>query len=265
MRTQIWAHRGSSHTQPENTMAAFRQAVADGADGIEIDVQRTKDGEVVVCHDEHLLRLAGVNRELAALTWTELSELNVAHHAGGTEHRVPLLSEVLELIHDSGLQLNIELKNSINPFAGLENDVLSLVAEYGVTEQVCYSSFNHVSMARLAASGHGPDCGLLTSNIIYRPVAYATACGAGAWHPLLNSLQQPDYVRICHDAGLKVHAWTADEPAHINACLLSGIDALITNEPVLALDLRDVFEADGGASALASVREAGLFNSEQES
>ncbi|NLW53600.1 MAG: hypothetical protein GXY99_01675 [Clostridiaceae bacterium] len=78
MASEIWAHRGSSKSQPENTMAAFEQAVADKAEGIELDVQRSRDGRLVVYHDENLKRLTGKDAYLATLNWADLQQLNVA-------------------------------------------------------------------------------------------------------------------------------------------------------------------------------------------
>ena len=107
VQTAIWAHRGSSTKYIENTMQAFEEAIADQADGIELDVQRTKDGQLVVYHDERLKRLTGVDKFLWQLNWTELQALDL--HSLNEEAKIPLLKDVLELMQDTDLIVNIEL------------------------------------------------------------------------------------------------------------------------------------------------------------
>lgn len=241
MKQRIWAHRGSSHTEPENTMAAFEQAIRDGADGIEIDVQFSKDKQVVVVHDEFLKRLAGVEALVQDLDYSELEQLNIAKHwqDGRTIHRMPLLTEVLDLLKPTDLMLNIELKNSTYMQPGLEAAVLALVKERQLEDQIIYSSFNHYSMQLIAAEGFGPNCGLLYSEMIVEPWNYAKQVGVGAIHPLFSNLQIPGFVENCAAAGIKIHAWTIDREDHLNMVIPLNIDAIITNEPVLALALRD--------------------------
>lgn len=241
MKQRIWAHRGSSKEAPENTMAAFRLAVADGADGIEIDVQFTKDLEIVVIHDEFLDRLTGVSGIVPQMTYEELMGLNVAYHRQdlGEVHQIPRLKEVLELLRGTDVVLNIELKNSTFLMPGLEEAVVSLVSEYEMTEQVIYSSFNHYSIKTLVDMGYGQVSGLLFGAMWIEPWTYAKELGVAAIHPLLTNLQLPDYVQGAHEAGIKIHAWTIDEPEHIALALALNIDAIITNVPKTALMLRD--------------------------
>lgn len=241
MKQRIWAHRGSSHTEAENTMAAFRQAIEDGSDGMEIDVQYTKDKQVVVVHDEYLKRLAGLDAFVQDLDYAALSELNIAHHwkGGQVVQRMPLLSEVLDLITSTSIVLNIELKNSSYLMPGLEDAVLALVKDRGLEDQVIYSSFNHYSMKYLADKGLGDKCGLLYSEMMVEPWVYAKRLGVAAIHPLYSNLQIPGFVEACAAADIKIHAWTIDREDHLKMALDLNIDAIITNEPVLALALRD--------------------------
>mgnify|MGYP002724204438 CR=1 FL=1 len=243
MKTEIWAHRGASRDVPENTMAAFEKACADGADGLEIDVQRTKDGELVVFHDEQLERLTGDPRQLKDLTRKELHALRVAG-----AHDIPLFSDVLAFCKERKLRLNIELKNSVHLYPGLEEQAAELVRAAGIpADRIIYSSFHHPSMRKMKTIVPEASVGLLYAGILYAPWNYAKALGADALHPMINNLQMPDFVRGCHNTGLRVHTWTADEDAHILAALALGADAVITNVPAHAVRLRESFRKDPAA------------------
>ncbi|MDI9497860.1 MAG: glycerophosphodiester phosphodiesterase family protein [Bacillota bacterium] len=250
MPSMIWAHRGASHAEPENTMPAFVAALEAGADGMEIDVQLSADGEVVIIHDEDTLRVTGERHQVAGLTAAQLGRLNAAAHRPDRDPvGVPCLVELLDLIRGRDVVLNIELKNSITLDPRLEARTVELVREMGVEEQVWYSSFNHACMRRLADLGLGGRSGILYSSILYDPVAYAGTCGVASLHPMLNSLQIPGFVQQVQGAGLRVHAWTIDAEEHILAALKLGVDAIITNVPERALRLRAAFAADEKGAA----------------
>lgn len=264
MHTNIWAHRGSSHQYIENTLGAFKQAIDDGADGIELDVQRTKDGKLVVFHDENLKRLTGVNGFIWETTWEEIQKLtlmpnkNLSAPKDSLDTAIPSLETVLKLIEETHLVLNIELKNSIQFYKGMEEEVWSSVQRFKLEKQVLFSSFNHQSMNHMSSLAGKDRCAILTSDIQYEPWHYAKSIGVQAIHPALNSLQQKNLVKDCHEKGLKVNVWTADEEAHIYAGLLLGVDAIITNVPKRAIALRNQMRVDGGVKALESVQSLGL-------
>ncbi|MDI9502965.1 MAG: glycerophosphodiester phosphodiesterase family protein [Peptoniphilaceae bacterium] len=253
MKTEIWAHRGASRDEPENTMAAFEKACKDGADGLEMDVQRTKDGELVVFHDEALGRLTGDPRQLKDLTRKELRALRVAN-----AHDIPLLADVLRFCKEQDLRLNIELKNSVHLYPGLEEEIAELVRDAGLfSDRIIYSSFNHLSIQKMKSIDPKAPVGLLYAGILHEPWNYAKTLGADALHPMLNSLQIPDFVKHCHAEGIRVHTWTADEDAHILAALALGADAVITNVPAHAVRLRESFVRDPAAYRPV-LRELGL-------
>ncbi len=244
MTSMIWAHRGASHAEPENTIPAFVAALEAGADGMEIDVQLSADGEVVIIHDENTLRVSGEAHRVAELTAAELGRLNAAAHRPDRDPvGVPCLVELLDLIRGRSIMLNIELKNSITLDPRLEARTVELVKEMGVEEQVWYSSFNHASMRRLADLGLGGRAGILYDEIMFDPISYARTCGVASLHPMLNSLQIPGFVEQVQSAGLRVHAWTIDTEEHVLAALELGVDAIITNVPEKALKLRADFIA----------------------
>jgi glycerophosphoryl diester phosphodiesterase len=245
MKTLIQAHRGLSMIYPENTLPAFSAVLTSGADGVELDVQLTRDGVAVVIHDECLLRLAGTSAYVKDLTYDELCNFNVAaHRDDGSREQIPRLDEVLGLFAESDLTVNIELKNSIFPYPGLEDKVISAVEAAGLEDQVIYSSFNHLSIRTLAKQGLGPKTGLLFSEWIYEPWNYAIAVGAGALHPSYNVLQYPGLVAQCRAKEIPIRTWTVDLPGHMDLVLSLQPETLITNDPKTALARRAAAEAN---------------------
>jgi len=248
MPTQIWAHRGSSATMPENTLAAFDLAARQGADGIELDVQLSSDGHIVVIHDETCLRTAGVDRPVAGMTLAELRQLDFAvGWPGQPRQPAATLADVFDLVKPTGMTINIELKNGLEPYPGLEHAVLQEAVRMNMAGRICLSSFNHYSMvlaARLCREARLPvPCGLLYSCGIYEPWRYASQLGVHAIHPLYVNLQIPHLVKDCHTAGIPVNAWTIDRPDHLKMAFHLGIDAVITNVPDLALSIRSQLHA----------------------
>lgn len=230
--TKIWAHRGASADAPENTLPAFALAVDQGADGIELDVQRTADGELVVIHDELVNRTSDGSGRVADLTLEQLRRLNFNN--GMTRYgdvQIPTLQEVLEFVEETWLTVNIELKNTIDLYPGMEAELVTMVAEFGLSRRVTYSSFNHYSLLTLK---EGPSLvGALYSDGMVDPWVYANYLGVDAVHPPWEVLQVPGVVYECHANGLRVHPWivpTSEVPR------LAGlrVDAIITDHPAQA-------------------------------
>lgn len=239
METKIYAHRGANLDYAENTLNAFAEAIRLGADGIELDVQRTLDNQLVVIHDEELTRLTGAPGFVHELTLAELLQRNVAVYRGdGVIERVPRLHEVFELLVDTDLELNIELKNNLYPAPGLEDQVIEVVDQYGRQEKTVYSSFNHHSMEAIVQKGRGDYVGLLFSEWLVKPWDYAKRIGAAAIHPSYNVLLDPRLIKCSHAAGIAVRTWTVDKALHIDLVLRAKPDVLITNDPALAMKRR---------------------------
>lgn len=237
--TAIWAHRGASKAAPENTLPAFQAAATLGADGVELDVQRTRDGQLVVCHDETIDRTSNGSGNLADYTLSELKGLDFsAGHPEFTNVPIPTLAEVLDILGPTGVMINIELKNSVVPYPDMEWQVLELVHAAGWDERVFYSSFNHRSMHMLAEADY--PVGLLYDAVLWRAAKYAAELGASALHPSGRVVRvNPGSVRAAHKRGLSVNVWTIDKPAHIQTLLDLEVDAIITNVPDVALGVRD--------------------------
>ena len=239
----ILAHRGVSSQCPENTLAAFRRAIEIGADGIELDVHRSKDGQLVVCHDETVDRTTDGKGVIQEMTVQELSRLD----AGGwfnpsfKEERIPLLEEVLELLAPTSLQLNIELKTDYYFYPGIEEDTYALILAHGMEDQVILSSFNHHTVLRFQGIAPKVRTGILYSCHLYEPHKYAISIGVKALHPPMH-LASPEIITAAQKAGLGVHGWFGRErfdQLQAEVYLESGVDILITNYPQEYLALRE--------------------------
>jgi glycerophosphoryl diester phosphodiesterase len=231
--TTIWAHRGASAKAPENTLAAFRLAHEMSADGVELDVQLTSDGEVVVIHDETLDRTTTGRGPVAARTLREIRTFDASNGRKRYQGEpIPTLREVLDLVGPTGMSVNIELKNSVEPYQGLEQAVLKIVAGAGMAERVIYSSFNHISATQLARSSQPSRVGLLFSDVLAEPWDYAQRLDMAALHPHWKYVQfVPETIERCHALGLAINVWTVDSPDMVRRLADLGADAVITNRP----------------------------------
>lgn len=238
--TLIWAHRGASAYAPENTLPAFELAAEQGAAGVELDVQLSADGELVVCHDETIDRTSNGTGKVKDLTLEQLRQFDFsAGHDGYAGTKIPTLREVFDLLGPLGLKVNVELKNSIEPYVGMPEQADALIAELGLAEQVLYSTFNHYSVRDIAASGSPVPVAVLHQDMIVDPWDYAKALGAVALHPHgYLPLLSPDYVPRSHEVGLKVNVWTIDDPGQMALLIRDQADGIITNTPDVAVALR---------------------------
>lgn len=231
---KVWAHRGANRQFPENTLAAFNRAAELGADGIELDVSLTRDGRVVVMHDNTVDRTTDGHGEICDFTWDEIRKLDC-----GQGQHPPLLSDVLEQMRGNKLLLNMEIKAGLNPrgFDGLEEKAVNLVHEFGMAGRTLYSSFNHPALMRVRELDHNAPIGLLYSCRMVRDWDYAKSIGAEALHPHYASLMQPGFMDACNKAGIIVRPWTVDDADMMRTFMLEGAE-VITDVPDVALDIR---------------------------
>lgn len=235
--TEVWAHRGANADAPENTLPAFEIALEQGVDGFELDVQLTRDDHVVVIHDETLERTTDGHGWVADHSLEALRALDASTGRDGfAGTRIPTLAEVFGLVHGSPIRLNIELKNSRIAYKGLEERVLELVARHGLEHQVVLSSFNHYSLRHVLKLGSLVPLGALYSELLFKPWRYAQRLGATALHPPLRATRRR-LVEQSHDHGLAVHVWTANDADDIARLAAIGVDAVITDRPLLAREI----------------------------
>ena len=251
--TKIWAHRGASGYAPENTMISFKKALEMNADGIELDIQLTKDGEMVVIHDETVDRTSDGKGWVKDLTLAELRALSFNYQNGAFgfdpkaadrepvpvypeygKVEIPTMEEVLKLWSETDKTIDIEIKTGIVFYEDIERKILELVKKYGMEDRVCYSSFNHSTMLKIKELNPEAQCGFLYADGPLEMPEYAKKYGMDSVNPAIYNLQYPDFIKQCKERGLKIYPWTVNEPEHMGMCFKMGVDALITNYPDVA-------------------------------
>lgn len=232
----IYAHRGASAYAPENTMAAFQKAYEYDADGIELDVKCSRDGEMVVIHDQTLDRTTNGKGFVIEQTAKELRALDAGsfYSESYKGERIPLLVEVLETF-SSKMIINIELTNYKSPMDGLAEKAARLVKKIGLGEKIIFSSFNPVNL-------------LITRKIVPEvPVALLAIPGGKGWlarselmrwisreyiHPFFLDAGK-DYIEKQHAKGRKVNVWTVNDEMEIRRLIENEVDGIITDDPIL--------------------------------
>lgn len=248
----IIGHRGASAVAPENTMAAFREAIAVGANGIEFDVRLTRDGIPVVIHDSTLQRTGGRPHRVADLAWSELKTIDVGSWfarkknlppGSFAQETVPSLRELFELFQSNDLVLCLEMKcDSASERAPLAEACCRLIDEFGFKERVIVECFelpalaiiNHIDTKIKTAALFEPS--ISTPSVMFdrSMIAQATAVGA-SYLALHHRLAREGLLHKAKQASLQVAVWTVDDPAWVARAESIGIDALITNDPAAML------------------------------
>ena len=227
------AHRGASALAPENTMAAFEKAVELGADAIELDLHISRDGELVVIHDDTLDRTTDGQGPVHARSLQELKQLEAGRWFGErfADQRLPTLAEVLDRFAGKVL-LALEVKGGSAFFCGIEERVVSVLHEHQVIERVAVASFDHHALLRLKAL----EPSLRTAALLVgRPVSIpviAAACKADAMAMEFCLITKTE-VDACRAAGLQCVVWVVNEPARMRSFIDLGVDGIITDRPDL--------------------------------
>jgi glycerophosphoryl diester phosphodiesterase len=233
-----FAHRGASAVCPENTMAAFRKGLELGATGIETDVQMTKDGGLVIIHDETLNRTTSGTGYVKDKTIREILDLDAGSWFGPEfkgEH-LPLLEDLLDLLQGRDTILNIELKNGTFLYPGMEEKVIAAVRDFNMSDRVVISSFNHYSLAYCHSLAPEIKTGILYVEGLYRPWDYAATLGATALHANHSSVL-PEFVAEATKHGIACHPWTVNDPARMKDLVEAGVSGIITDHPDLLAEI----------------------------
>ncbi|WP_077612668.1 glycerophosphodiester phosphodiesterase [Clostridium sp. Marseille-P2415] len=258
---KVFAHRGYSGKYPENTMLAFKKAAETGCDGIELDVQLTKDGTVVVIHDERIDRTTDGTGFVKDFTYEELKTYHAGAICGDKVERktsfnlefvnqldmqaypldslvykygfqpIPAFEEYCIWARDQELITNVEIKTGVYYYEGLEEKTLELVRKYGLEKKVIFSSFNHVSLIRLKELAPEMECGALLDhrglgNAGYYCDRYHFEC----YHPGVEGLTK-EHVANCREYGIKVNVWTVNDMPALERIYEWGCEGVITNFP----------------------------------
>ena len=230
------AHRGFSGKYPENTMLAFEKAIEAGADGIEFDVHFSKDGELVIIHDERIDRTTDGKGFVVDYTYDELSRFDASATFTGVYgfNKIPTLREYFELVKPiDGFITNIELKTGVNEYPGIEKAVYELIKEFGLEKRIIISSFNHYSVMRFKEIAPEIVCGYLTGDWVYNFGEYTKTRGVECVHPRFNSLNSQSVAEIKSN-GIRINTWTVNDEDEVKRLYNLGTDAVITNFPDMA-------------------------------
>jgi len=233
-RRLLLGHRGAAAEAPANTVPAFKRAMEVGADGVELDVHLTRDGQVVVIHDETVTSVTGRPGRVRDMTLAEIRELDAGSYFGpefaGT--RIPTLDEALEAVGPQAV-VNIELKGTGVATEGLEREVVRIVRAHRASDRVIISSFNPFRLWRMRALApdlprgmlHGPSTPVYVRDLWFLPMVQPDAL-----HPHYTMVNDA-YMKRAHQWGVRVNVWTVDDPAEARRLVELGVDAIITNDP----------------------------------
>lgn len=241
-RPYIYAHRGSSLCAPENTLAAFILALEQGADGIELDVKLSSDGELVVIHDQTVNRTTQGNGRVSHLTLEQLRSLDAGSWKDSSfaGEKIPTLAEVFETV-GGRTTIMIELTNYLSIFDNLPQKVVQLVQKYKLEDSVIFSSFLPANLAKVRRLLPEAPLGNLLLQGLPGRIGHALS-------ERLVSVNycQPHYTAVSRElvekkkqAGKKVNVWTVNTPELMHEMIGYGVDGLITDNPQLALGIRE--------------------------
>ena len=237
MDTRIFAHRGAAAYAPENTLSSFELALEQGADGIELDVHLSKDGRLVIMHDERVDRTTNAKGYIKDYTLEELKSFDASNGMAGFENaKIPTLEEVYGLFKGNEKLINLEIKTDIVVYPGIVDKVLQAEAEFGLAGRMIYSSFNHYTICELLKKKPDAKVGLLYMSMIVEPWSYAERLGAKCLHPHFITLANtPNMAKECNERGLETNIWTVDEPFWMENLAKMGVTSIITNKPDVAV------------------------------
>ncbi|AYE33576.1 glycerophosphodiester phosphodiesterase [Clostridium septicum] len=228
------SHRGYSGKYDENTMIAFKKAIEFGADGIETDVQLSKDGIPVIIHDETLERTMNGKGFVKDYSLNELKSFRSKNN-----HEIPTLEELIILFKDSSLKvLNIELKNSIIKYHGLEEIVLDLIRKYNIENRVIISSFNHYSLLKVKALNKNIITGALTETTLVNVHEYLKNIKCECYHPYYYSIFDENIMNELKENYIKVNPYTINNKIDMKKAIEFGVTSIITNEIELLNELK---------------------------
>jgi glycerophosphoryl diester phosphodiesterase len=242
--TLVIAHRGASAYAPQNTMPAFELAVRQGADMLELDVQRTADGILVVFHDDTTERWDGRKRLMTTCTLAEVQALDIARA------QVATLAEVCAFARERGVRLNVEIKG-----LGIGAPVAHMLRDERVEDLVLISSFEAGALGEVAAASPHLPRAYLMGHDTYRPdvrlreawpFGALRRSGAVAWHPSYDLPLLVSLIPRVRRAGFAVNVWTVDDVVAMRQLIALGVDGIITNVPDV---LRGVLREDRGVSS----------------
>jgi glycerophosphoryl diester phosphodiesterase len=234
----IIAHRGSSLHAPENTLAAFDLALRHGADAIELDAKLSKDGYVLVIHDQTVDRTTSASGKVSDMTLEKLKKLDAGSHFDITfqGEPIPTLDEVFETVGKQ-IIVNVELTNLSTPFDSLPEKVAEIILRHNLAHNTLVSSFNPLALRKIKYHLPETPIGLLVLHgFIGKPflgrlgriiVPYHTL------HPETGAVT-PQLVKRTHQLGRRIFVYTVNQVNDMQRLFIMGVDGIFTDDPLLA-------------------------------
>ena len=228
----IYAHRGSSGTHPENTLAAFRHAASLPIHGVEFDVHLTKDGELVVIHDEKINRTSNGKGFVKDLTLAELKtyDFGVRFSKEFKGEKIPQLTEVLEIFSKTTHHINIELKTDVVAYDCIVEKTLQLVESMALQSRVVISSFNHDTLREVKKLAPHIETATLSMKEFANPFDYVHEIPADGLHISLRTARRPSTEKVVSQ-GVPVRVFTVNKVKHIDLLTKIGVQAIFTDFP----------------------------------
>lgn len=234
---RIFAHRGASRQYPENTLIAFEAALHMGANGIECDVQLTKDGQVVIFHDISLQRTTNGSGLVRQHTLSQLKKLDAGSWFDPRFRHTPIpsLEEVLRWLKSqpSNVCVNIELKNVIIPQPDLEKKLIHTIRKHGLLSQTIFSTYNMKSLIKIKKIEPTAKTALLYFGRLNEPWKVAKQIHAQYVHPPADQTNE-ELVQFCHREGLEVHPYGVNDVDTMRYVANLGVEGMITEKPKTA-------------------------------
>ncbi len=229
---KIFAHRGYSGKYPENTMTAFQKASETAVDGIELDIQMTKDGELVIIHDEKVDRTTNGKGFVCDFTFEELEKLNAnkIHSDTAEKEHIPSFEEYCEWVASLNCVTNVEFKTGVIYYPGIEEKALNIITKYGIKDRIFFSSRNPISITLIKKMDKSLKCGLLVEEPIINAGALCKTAGFEFYHPGLHFVTAKD-IQECHKYGIKVNIWTTKNKADMTKVSKLNADGAFSNFP----------------------------------
>ncbi len=243
----VMAHRGLSADAPENTLYAFSDAISVGADFIELDVQQTRDGVLVVMHDSNLKRTTGVNKDIWDVDYADIQDLDAGSwfDPAYANARIPTLEETLQFV-DKRAKLNIEIKPTKHGSDTLEQDVAELITRYQYTDACYVTSFSYGSLKKVKEANPEIRTGYLMS-VAYGQFYSLKYADAFSLNKVFVTSQ---VVNAAHQQGKQIFAWTVNSMSEVRSLCNLHVDSIITDDPVM---VQNVISRDSTGETLRSV------------
>lgn len=235
-----FAHRGASSIYPENTILAFKEAIKLGCDGIELDVHKSKDNVLVVIHDENIKRTHKGKGLVKDYTLEELKKFKCRKKGFEENDKclIPTLEEVLQLVANTSIVLNIELKTDIIHYENIEEEVIELIKKYNLQNRVLISSFNHKSLEICKNIDSRIQLGALYSRRIKNVIEYAKSLQVDAIHPKLTLISK-ELIDEAHNNGIKVNVYTVNKVSHMKKLMDLNVDGIFTDYTSILRDIKE--------------------------